>query len=188
MGRMKKVRFRDRKVAVIITVIIMVLSTGYGAHRSLLQKAETVETIFYYGENGDGVCIQSDLDTRLGLASNLLIVAGRYLSEDDEAMERLTAARTALATAKTIEEKYRANEELTLAADYMDQVLQACVLTPSDNRYRAGIRTDMDAVNQIIGHDGYNDAANAYNRDVLGVFPANVLKEIVMVDELETFN
>ena len=185
---MKKRWLRDRKVAIVITIIIMILSTGFGAHRSLENRGEYAEWVFYHGSYGDGGGIQSELDTRAGLASNLLIVAGRYLDDEDEAVQRLKNAREALVQAENIGEKYIANEELSQAADNLAQVLNACSLTENDRRYQRGIIVEMESANEIIGHDEYNTLANAYNRNVLGSFPANILKEIVGVEELETFN
>lgn len=185
---MKKSWLKERNVAIVITVIVMILSTGFGAHRSLEGKARYAERVFYNGIFKTDSCIQDELDTRAGLASNLLIVASRYLDEDDEAVERLAEAREALVEADSIGEKYIANEELTQAADNLSEVLSAFNLTENDRRYQRGIIVDMESSNQIIGHDDYNTLANEYNRNVLGKFPANILKEIVGVDELETFN
>ena len=185
---MKKGWLRDRKVAIVITIIVMICSTGFGVHRSLEDKGEYAEWVFYHGSFGDGGGIQDELDTRAGLASNLLVVAGRYLDSEDEAVQRLKEARETLVTADGIGEKYLANEELSQAADNLAQVLDACNLTDNDRRYQRRIIVDMESSNEIIGHDEYNQLANAYNRNVLGVFPANVLKEIVGVEELETFN
>ena len=51
---MKKGWLRDRKVAIVITIIIMILSTGFGAHRSLENRGEYAEWVFYHGSYGDG--------------------------------------------------------------------------------------------------------------------------------------
>ena len=186
---MKKGWLRDRKVAIVITIIIMIGSTGFGVHRSLEDKGDYARWVFYNGSFfGDSGGIQYELDTRAGLASNLLVVAGRYLDSEDEAVQRLKEARETLVTADGIGEKYLANEELSQAADNLAQVLDACNLTDNDRRYQRRIIVDMESSNEIIGHDEYNQLASAYNREVLGVFPANILKEIVGVDELETFN
>ena len=107
---MKKGWLRDRKVAIVITIIVMICSTGFGVHRSLEDKGEYAEWVFYHGSFGDGGGIQDELDTRAGLASNLLVVAGRYLDSEDEAVQRLKEARETLVTADGIGEKYLANE------------------------------------------------------------------------------
>ena len=54
--------------------------------------------------------------------------------------------------------------------------------------YDMWIRTDLASCNQTISHNDYNQMAMAYNNDVLGKFPANVLKRVALVPELELFN
>jgi hypothetical protein len=176
---------KNRKVAIGITVVVMVLSTLLGAHRSLLAAAYPVEQYFIEGE--DGYSIQRDLDTRAGLASNLLVVAGRYLPADDGARLELEDAITALTAADSIREKSTANQQLTAATERVYLVLEEYSLSSSDERYRKQIRTDLASCNQTISHNAYNEMATQYNKNVLGKFPANVLSRVAMVSELDTF-
>jgi len=177
---------KNRKVAVWLTVIIMVLATLFGSHRSLMAAAYPVEQHFIVGE--DGYSIQRDLDTRAGLADNLVVVAERYLPMDDLAMVDLKEAITALEAAKSVKEKSAANQQLTAATDRMNLLLEGYPLSSTDERYRIQIHTDLVSYNQIISHDAYNEMVAAYNSQVLGKFPANLLRKIAMVPELETFN
>lgn len=177
---------KNRKVAIGITAVVIVLSTLLGAHRSLVAAAYPVERYFLEGE--DGYSIQRDLDTRVGLASNLMVVAERYLLADDVTLVELQAAITTLNQADTIKEKAVANQQLTVAAERMNLLLEEYPLSSTDDRYRQQIRTDLASCNQTISHNDYNQMAMAYNNDVLGKFPANVLKRVALVPELELFN
>ena len=67
-------------------------------------------------------------------------------------------------------------------------LLEEYPLSSTDDRYRQQIRTDLASCNQTISHNDYNQMAMAYNNDVLGKFPANVLKRVALVPELELFN
>lgn len=176
---------KNRTVAIGLTVVVMLVSTVLGAHRSLVAAAYPVERYFIEGE--DGYSIQRDLDTRVGLANNLVVVADRYLQMDDVAMIDLKEAITALEEAGSVREKSDANQQLTAATEQVYLVLDDYPLSASDNRYRQQIRTDLASCNQTIRHDAYNDMATAYNTEVLGKFPANVLKRIAFVPELDTF-
>lgn len=170
---------KNRTVAIMITVVIVLLSLLGGSHRSLLAAAYSAER--YFDD------IQRDLDTRIGLASNLQVVAERYLSPEDDALITLEMAIAALSDAETTNEKAKANQNLTAATERMDLTLQSVSLSATDNRYRIQIHTDLASYNQIIGHSQYNDKVDAYNTEVLGKFPANVLAQLTGVPKLESF-
>lgn len=180
-----KERLKDRRVAVAVTVVVMILSTLFGAHRSLVAAAYPVQRYFNAGE--DGYSIQRDLDTRAGLASNLMVVAERYLLPNDAALMELDEAIAALKAAETVGEKAAANQRLTAATEQVYLALDGYPLSAADARYRGQIRTDLASYNMTILHSDYNERAQAYNTEVLGRFPANVLRYVAMVPELELF-
>lgn len=177
---------KNRKVAIGITVVIIILATILGSGRSMNAAAYEVERYFINGYGG--YSIQRDLDTRVGLAKNLLVVAERNLDDNNLAVAELESAIAMLEEAQTVKEKAAANQQLTAAAERMNLVLEECVLSSTDDRYRKQIRTDLISCNQTISHDPYNEMAIEYNTEVLGRFPANVLKLVNGVHELETFN
>ena len=170
---------KNRNVAVAITVAVILLSILAGSHRSLLAAAYSAER--YFDD------IQRELYTRIGLASNLQVVAERYLLPGDDALVELQTAIDVLSDAQTANEKAKANQNLTAATERMDLVLQQEALSATDDRYRIQIRTDLASCNQIIGHSKYNDRVDAYNTEVLGRFPANVLAQLTGVPKLESF-
>lgn len=176
---------KNRNVAIGVTVVVIIMSTMLGSHRSLMAAAYPVEKYFVEGE--DGYSIQRDLDARLGLANNLLIVAKRYLLEDDLTLVDLKDAITTLEDADSVKEKAVANQQLTAATERMDLLLEEYPLSNSDERYRIQIHTDLVSCNQKISHSEYNEMVIEYNTKVLGRFPANLLKRIAMVSELDTF-
>ena len=170
---------KNRNVAIVITVIVIVLSILGGSHRSLLAAAYSAERHF------DD--IQRDLDARIGLASNLQVVAERYLYIGEDALVELDTAITNLRDAQTANEKAIANQQMTAATERMDIVLQNENLSVPDERYRIQIRTDLASYNQIIGHSKYNEKVDQYNAEVLGKFPANILAQLTGVPKLESF-
>ena len=172
---------KNRNVAIVITVIVIVLSILGGSHRSLLAAAYSAERHF------DD--IQRDLDTRIGLASNLHVVADRYLSPDDPDLLVLESAIDELRNAQTANEKAKANQNLTAATEHMHLKLQGLYLglSVTDDRYCTQIRTDLASYNQIIGHSKYNEKVDQYNAEVLGRFPANILAQLTGVPKLESF-
>ena len=176
---------KNRKVAVVLTVIIMILATLIGSNRSMAAEAYDIEQYFIYGYGG--YSIQHDLDTRTGLAKNLLIVAERNLPSNDSAMEELQDAIVQIELAQTVKEKADANQKLTAATERMNLVLEEYWLSSSDERYRRQISMELEACNQAISQDPYNEMAIQYNTEVLGSFPGSVLKMVNGIEELETF-
>lgn len=170
---------KNRNVAIVITVVVILLSILGGSHRSLLAAAHSAER--YFDD------IQRDLDTRIGLASNLQVVAERYLLPNDDALEELDTAIDTLRNAQTANEKAKANQNLTAATERMDLALQHELLSATDERYRQQLRTDLASYNQIISHSRYNEKVDNYNTNVLGKFPANVLAKLTGVPPLESF-
>lgn len=179
--------WRKRQFAVAVAIVIVLWSVPYGAHRSLSEAAEPAEILFYQGADRDGVGVQSDLSIRSGQAANLLVVADRYMEPTLDVVKNLQEARNALENASTISEKAAANASLTIAAEAMYLALGDHILSASDQRYVAQIRTEMESSSLRISHDPYNTVAETYNQEVLGRFPANLLKHIAFVEELATF-
>ena len=115
---------KNRNVAVVITVAVILLSILGGSHRSLLAAAYSAERHF------DD--IQRDLDMRIGLACNLQVVAERYLLPGDDALVELQTAIDVLSDAQTANEKAKANQNLTAATERMDLVLQQETLSVTE--------------------------------------------------------
>ena len=177
---------KKRNVAVGVTVVIMILSTILGSGRSMDAAAYKVER--YFIEGYGGYSIQRDLDTRTGLAKNLLVIAERNLYSGDETILELQDAIAHMETADTVKEKAAANQQLTAATEHMLLILEEQPLYKGDHKYCRQIRTDLASCNQTISHDPYNEMATEYNEKVLGSFPASVLKLVNGAEELETFN
>lgn len=78
---------KNRKVAMLICVIVVALSILSGARRSISEVIAETESAFVYGVDGDGKSILHDLGTRVQLANNLATVAERYLDEDDDLVQ-----------------------------------------------------------------------------------------------------
>lgn len=78
---------KNRKVAMLICVIVVALSILSGARRSISEVIAETESAFVYGVDGDGKSIYHDLGTRVQLANNLATVAERYLDEDDDLVQ-----------------------------------------------------------------------------------------------------
>ena len=178
--------WRNRKTAALVLALAVAAAVLFGGWRSLSSYARRVENVFTAGAERDGLSIQGDLDQRLGLSANLQSIAGRYLSADDPLLTELTAARTALAAAKTPHEKYEANRRLTDAAAALNAVLLQTSLSEQDERYRSGQYASLLACNETISRDPYNQQAQAFN-EALEDFPASLIAKLTAIKPLELY-
>lgn len=176
--------FKNRKVAAILMVVLILGSALGGAKRSLEKLRQEAEQVFYQGADGDGLGIQNDLDERAKLAYNLVTVAKRCLPEDRQEITQTLAARDALLYAKDIHEKYRANLELTEATEALYQAMEG--LSADDEKFRIRLHTDLQSRNDTISHDPYNRTAEEFNRK-LDAFPANLLGGLTGVKDAPLF-
>lgn len=176
---------KNRKVAIGITIVLVLLSIVFGAHRSLNAQAHTAESMIN-NPGADGYSVQQNLDLRIESAAIMLNMVNYYLPERTVDAESLQTAITDLRTADTIRAKAEANQRLTDAVEQVCRMLRGQRMSQADTIALEEHYSRMADCNQSI-RDNYNKAAIAYNTDILGKFPGNVLKKIAMVSELPTF-
>ncbi len=170
----------NKPVGVILMVGLIVLGTFFGAWRSLGKLENRVSQAFYEGVEGDGFCIQADLDERVILANNLATIAARYLPANDASLAALRADASALSQESDIARKYAKNAALSQSAALVGDALAVLTLSESDARYVKSIRADLQSRNDTMANDGYNALADDYN-NTLRAFPANLLSALLPV-------
>ena len=167
---------KNRKVAMLICVIVVALSILSGARRSISEVIAETESAFVYGVDGDGKSIYHDLGTRVQLANNLATVAERYLDEDDDLVQAVRS------DADRLEKETSPSRCYDLNAALLNESL-----SEADEGYREGIMTDLTSYAYIISHDGYNELVRELNEETLGEFPANILKYLTFTGDAEYF-
>ena len=161
----------------VVLAVVIVLSVLLGSHRSLVGERAKVEAQF--------APIAGDLQDCLDITANVLSVAERYLEES-----RLTAleeSRNMLSDWHGVSSGYTAYTRLQEEAAALLDELEGCGLTDRDAEYVRGFRADLAAEADTIARDGYNAAAEDFNREVLGGFPANLLGRLTFVAPAELF-
>lgn len=167
-----------------IMVLLMVIATLFGSHRSMTKLVHSATTVFYEGVDGDGLGIDHDLNERINLAFNLTTIARSYIGDDE--IDSVLQARQELVDAKTVEEKYKANVRLTETTTKLYQMLENHELSESHASYRKRIHADLQSRNATISHDGYNEAAREVNATLNGI-PAKWLRMIVRIPDVPLF-
>ena len=175
---------KKRSTAVLIAVVVILLGTLFGVHRSVNKETAKIDAQFYNGvylkdAKYTQPSIQSQLDKRADAALGLLSVAHQYVYLDDAA-QKLRAAREALLDADTISEKYAANSKLENAWKqvYESLVAHADDVPPSIESYVS----TLSGAQGIIEKSDYNNTVNDFRSGTLGAFPINILKHLALVD------
>ena len=70
---------KSRRGAVVVTVLVILFSVVFGAHRSLTSLRSDALEVFETGAYGDGHSVKGDLEARRATCANLYTVASRYL-------------------------------------------------------------------------------------------------------------
>ena len=161
----------------VVLAVVIVLSVLLGSHRSLVSERSKVEAQF--------APIAGDLQDCLDITANLLTVGERYLEESQ--LAELEGSRNMLSDWHGISNGYTAYTRLQEEAAAVLDELEECELTEKDRAYVQGFRTDLASEAVTISRDGYNDAAEEFNRKVLGAFPANILSKLTFVGSAELF-
>lgn len=170
--------------AVLVTVLVVLLSVGFGAHRSLSAVRTQIAAVFTEGVAGDGHSIASDLQVRADVCANLSSVAAQYLGADSKPVADLDQARADLLSDLTDAD---ANRRLTDAADAVFDALDGVSLSEKDANYVDGFRSELSSRAFSISHDGYNTMAGQFNDVTLGTFPASLLRNVVFVPDLPLY-
>lgn len=177
---------KDRKIAVFLMIIMIVLGTVFGSHRSLGKLYNSAKDVFYNGEKGDGFSIQHDLDDRFEESLKLVKIAEKYPSLNNKYIDDVKAARDKLKNAGTIKDKSKANSELDAAVFALYNELGNQKLSSQDEKYRTSSYGTFSSYGDTISHNSYNSIARKFN-NTLNKFPANLLGRLTGIQELDTF-
>ena len=74
---------KSRRGAVVVTVLVILFSVVFGAHRSLPSLRRDAREVFETGAYGDGHSVKGALEARRATCANLYTVASRYLPADN---------------------------------------------------------------------------------------------------------
>lgn len=183
---------KNRKVAVLIAVCVILASTLYSTHRSLVKLRTGVEEQFYSGVDDSGKGVETDIQKRLEYSGNLIKIAGYYDDAFKSQADAVTEARQNLAATGDgdFSGKYKYNNELTTAVEELYAVMNGYDgLSEGDTRYLNKYYEDFRSQGDMLNHKAalFNQKARAFNAEVLGDFPANFLKYPAFVKEIEIF-
>ena len=179
---------KNRKIAIIITVVVVVLAILFGVTRSLNRLAADIESMFY-----DGVFLEDQNFTQPALNTHLENLAQAALDgasffanhpELSSEADGLRMARRELIDASSFMDKSEAFNNLARA--FSDFHLASMIeLSDRDLETRNQFIDTFNGATTAIQNSAYNDVAVSRWNDVSGF--AKLLRPFLPVDPPQTF-
>ena len=188
---------RRRLVAVVLSVVVMLGAAVGAGGVKLRAQYNTARGWYTAGVAADnGYNLNEALTERENAAANILTTAGNSAGLGAESAEA-QAARAALETFAackaqvdvgrgSMAELYRANAALGAAVDQLYARMQELAPDPMKMGAVQGQYGLFNSAGTILGTLHYNEAVAGYQQQT-GGFPANVLKGLFGIQEMEQF-
>ena len=165
--------------AIIIGVIIMIIATLGGTYNSIVSYEQKVEE--------QAANIDVTLQRRADLIPNFVETIKGYAKHENDAIDKVTEARTKLMNANGVSEQSKANDELTGAINNLLVVVE----NYPDLKASANFIQLQDELagseNRIAtARRDYNSAVNDYNTKIKK-FPSNIIAGMFGFEKKDLF-
>ena len=185
--------FKKRSVAIAVFVLTVVVFSLIGCRKSLDRACRRAEAAFFDADlldaEGYYTCPGDQLEYCVDYATRLLTVIGTD-GEWSDAYEALVQARLGLIDAldaRNIPDAGQANQTLVEAVDKVRALADSGVELPESYDDYDEIMAGFDGAQSVLDDPAYNGHILAFREDVLGAFPANILRHLLGVKAPETF-
>ena len=154
--------FQNRKLAIFITVVVVIFATLFGVGRSLARLSKDIEQMFY-----DGVYLESEGYTQPGIALQLDNHATATLGlatilidypELQDSAEEVLRLRRELLDAESISDKSLAFLKMSTAVRILAQASIEANLSARDMEAISQYTSTIDGAETFIGNSAYNQA------------------------------
>lgn len=163
-------------IVAIIVVIGIVLAGGYNG---MVSKRENVDSSFSN--------LDVTLQRRADLIPNLVNTVKGYTNHETEIIEKITEARAKLVNANGVDEKSKANNELSKSLNALMVVVENYPDLKSSENFRQLSDELAGTENRIaVARRDYNDAVKTYNTSIKK-FPSNIMANMFGFSQCEYF-
>jgi hypothetical protein len=181
---------KNRKIAIVITVIVIILATLFGVNRSLNRLAKNVEAMFY-----DGIYLEDAGFTQPGISQHLSSIAQAALDitsaftnhpELSAESDALVLARRELMDASSIAEKYVAYQGIQRSSSELLRKAETVDLSDRDIDVLSQFQTIFSGATRAIQDSQYNINARSFMES--SSFIAYMLKPFLPVTAPQAFD
>ena len=180
---------KNRKIAIIITIIVVILATMIGVGRSLNDLSREVELLFY--EDADleeAGFLQPSINRHLDVISQAILDASSLFAGHPELTgetQALTEARRDLMAAQSIAEKYSAYRDITKASEIFINSAGKIDLSDRETDALNDFQAKLRGATIAIQNNEYNNRAKNFMEG--SFFIVYVLKPFVFANSPQLF-
>lgn len=151
----------------VVAIIAIILLSVIGTYNGLVSKKEAVTKEYSN--------LEVMLQRRADLIPNLVNTVKGFLEHENEVVDKVTTARQNLVNAKSIDEKQKANNELTNSLNALMVVVENYPDLKSSQNF-INLQDELAGTENRIStaRRDYNNAVNSYNKS-RKTFPSNML-------------
>lgn len=167
-------------ILIVVGVIAAIIALSLvGTYNGLVSKKENVTKQYSN--------LEVTLQRRADLIPNLVNTVKGFVAHEDEVIDKVTTARQNLVNAKSIDEKQKANDELTSSLNALMVIVENYPDLKSSENFRSLQDELAGTENRIaVARRDYNDAVNAYNSSIKR-FPNNIISGMFGFSEEKYF-
>lgn len=160
-------------------VVLLIVILLMGSYNSLVSKKEEVDNKL--------ADISVQLERRTDLIPNLVNTVKGYVSHENEVIDKVTSAREKMVSAKNIDDKMQANDELTSALNNLFVIVENYPDLKSNTNF-LNLQDELAGTENRIAtaRRDYNNAVKSYNKDVKS-FPKNIIAKLFGFNEKTYF-
>ena len=152
---------------VVLLVIIILVVSGVGTYNTMVAGEETI--------NGEWAKVETQYQRRSDLIPNLVSTVKGYAAHEKDTLERVIQARNGAVSAKTIDEKIAAENQLSSALSGLKITLEAYPDLKANQNFLQLQEEVSDVENKLAAVRRYfNSATKEYNNAVQ-TFPSNII-------------
>lgn len=166
-------------IGVIVLVILLIVGSAVGKYNSIVSSEEKVTASL------------SDIDTQLqrraDLIPNLVNTVKGYMKHEEKVIESVTDAREKLNSASSLEDKEKANKELSNAIKQLYVIVENYPDLKANTNFIALQDEIAGSENRVaVARKNYNDAVNTYN-SMIKRFPDNIIASMFGFEKKEYY-
>lgn len=167
-------------IGIAVAAVILILGiTLVGGYNDLVEKNENVESKY------SDISVQ--LERRADLIPNLVSTVQGYMKHEEKIIESVTSARENLINAKTLTDKAKANEELTVSLNNLIAVVENYPDLKANTNF-INLQDELAGTENRIAasRKDYNNTVSEYNKAIKS-FPKNILAGMFNFEKKDYF-
>lgn len=167
-------------IGIIVLVVVILIGSIIGGYNNLIERQGEVD--------GKQAEIQTQLQRRADLISNLVSTVKGYANYEGETLNAVTQARTSVANAKDVSDMESANQQLDSAFSIWVNAVTEAYPDLKANQNFISLQDEIAGTENRIAkaRNNYNESAKNYNV-AIRKFPKSILAGIFGFDKADLF-